>query len=260
MALEDWIGLGIVATFFGLAGIEALAPARVFPASAYWKTRGLIGFVLMLVLSTVLPPLWDGWLGEHRLIDASGLGTLAGGLYGFSVLELGVYVWHRAMHRTPLLWRAFHQLHHSAERVDMWGAAYFHPFDMIGFSFVFSFTLVMVAGVSPEAAIIANLTATFYSFFQHANIRTPAWLGYIIQRPESHALHHERGVHAYNYSDLPLWDMVFGTFKNPAVWQGKAGFHDGASLRVAAMLLGKDVGKPTQQPSAAGQGAALDSI
>jgi sterol desaturase/sphingolipid hydroxylase (fatty acid hydroxylase superfamily) len=253
MALEDWIGLGIVATFLGFAGIEALWPARVFPASAYWKTRGLIGFVLMLVLNTVLPPLWDGWLGAHRLVDASGLGTLGGALYGFIVLELGVYVWHRAMHRTPLLWRVFHQLHHSAERVDIWGAAYFHPLDMVGFGFVFSFTLIMIAGVPPEAAIIANLTATFYSFFQHANIRTPVWLGYVIQRPESHSLHHERGVHAYNYSDLPLWDIVFGTFRNPADWQGRAGFHDGASLRIGAMLVGADVGEARPQPAASSQ-------
>jgi sterol desaturase/sphingolipid hydroxylase (fatty acid hydroxylase superfamily) len=31
----------------------------------------------------------------------------------------------------------------------------------------------------------------------------------------NHALHHERGVHAYNYGDIALWDMVFGTFKDP---------------------------------------------
>ena len=249
MALEDLIGLGIVATFLGFAAVEALWPARVFPASAYWKTRGLIGFVLLMGLNTLLPPLWDGWFGAHRLLDASGLGTLGGALYGFLVLELGVYVWHRLMHRTPVLWRAFHQMHHSAERVDIWGAAYFHPLDMIGFSCLFSFTLIMVAGVAPEAAIIANLTATFYSFFQHANVRTPRWLGYIIQRPESHSLHHERGVHAYNYSDLPLWDIVFGTFRNPAVWQGRAGFHDGASLRIGAMLVGADVGEARTPPA-----------
>ena len=38
-----------------------------------------------------------------------------------------------------------------------------------------------------------------------ANVRTPQWLGYLVQRPESHSVHHQRGVHAYNYSDLPLF-------------------------------------------------------
>jgi len=80
--------------------------------------------------------------------------------------------------------------------------------------------------------------------FQHANIRTPRWLGYIIQRPESHSLHHGRGVHRYNYADLPLWDMVFGTFRNPAEMQAEVGFYKGASNRVLAMLAGRDVSSP----------------
>ena len=73
--------------------------------------------------------------------------------------------------------------------------------------------------------------------FQHANIRTPGWLGYIIQRPEQHCVHHERGVHAFNYANLPLWDMVFGTFKNPRVWQRMAGFYSGSSQPTKRMLL-----------------------
>ncbi|HKU43664.1 MAG TPA: sterol desaturase family protein, partial [Polyangiales bacterium] len=101
-----------------------------------------------------------------------------------------------------------------------------------------------------EAALIANLAATFCSFFQHANIRTPSWLGYFIQRPEAHALHHERGVHAYNYSDLPLWDIVFGTWKNPSRWEAQSGFYDGASARIPEMLIGVDVSS-AREPVAA---------
>ena len=49
----------------------------------------------------------------------------------------------------------------------------------------------------------------------HWNVSTPAWLGYLIQRPESHCVHHQHGLHRYNYADLPVWDMLFGTFRNP---------------------------------------------
>jgi sterol desaturase/sphingolipid hydroxylase (fatty acid hydroxylase superfamily) len=59
-----------------------------------------------------------------------------------------------------------------------------------------------------------------------------------IQRPENHALHHERGVHAYDYGDIALWDMVFGTFKDPETWNGVGGFYDGASRRLPEMLTG----------------------
>ena len=51
-------------------------------------------------------------------------------------------------------------------------------------------------------------------------------------------------LHAYNYADLPLWDMVFGTFKNPERFEAEAGFYEGASRRVGAMLLGRDVIRP----------------
>ena len=73
------------------------------------------------------------------------------------------------------------------------------------------------------------------------NIRTPRALGYFIQRPESHCVHHQRDLHAYNYSDFPLWDILMGTFRNPANWEGEAGFGDGAHVRYGAMFLGRDV-------------------
>jgi len=90
-----------------------------------------------------------------------------------------------------------------------------------------------------------TLFLTFNAMFQHANIATPHWLGYLIQRPESHHVHHARGVHAYNYSDLPLWDMLFGTFRNPRNVEGlDCGFYKGASGRLVEMLVGKDVSQP----------------
>jgi hypothetical protein len=79
---------------------------------------------------------------------------------------------------------------------------------------------------------------------QSRTFRTPRWLGYFIQRPESHCIHHGRGIHRYNYSDLPLWDMVFGTFRNPATYDGEVGFYTGASSRIGEMLIGRDVSLP----------------
>ena len=64
-------------------------------------------------------------------------------------------------------------------------------------------------------------------------------LGKVITRPESHSLHHERDVHARNYGDIPIFDMLFGTFENPRSFEGKVGFHDGGSKRLGAMLAGR---------------------
>ena len=78
---------------------------------------------------------------------------------------------------------------------------------------------------------------TIPGMFQHMNVRTTHGLGDIVQRPESHSVHQQRGVHAYNYGDIPLFDIMFGTFRNPRDWEGEAGFHDGSTRQVAPMLI-----------------------
>ena len=88
----------------------------------------------------------------------------------------------------------------------------------------------------------------FNAAFQHANIATPRWLGYLVQRPESHAVHHAQSVHHYNFSDLPLWDMVFGTFVNPEKADFAVGFWKGASAELGGMLTFQPVWRA---PSAA---------
>jgi hypothetical protein len=76
--------------------------------------------------------------------------------------------------------------------------------------------------------------------FQHLNVRTPRWVGFDVQRPEARSIHHARGVHAYNYGNFMLWDIVLGTFRNPETFTDQpSGFWDGASAEVGAMLLGR---------------------
>jgi len=68
-----------------------------------------------------------------------------------------------------------------------------------------------------------------------------------LARSSSHCDHHELNVHAY-YADLPIWDIVFGTFKNPDKFEGKVGFAERASF--SKMLVGIDVndGQDAGQP------------
>ena len=239
--LLDPISLIIIAIYAGLMIWEALFPARPLPTVKYWKLKGFIFFVLFFYLSSYLPLIWDGYLAAYQLIDLTGLGTIWGALIGVLLYQLGVYVWHRSMHKSDVLWKVFHQMHHSVERVDTYSAFIFSPMDMIGFTALGSFMLVLVAGFSPQAATVIILVNTFFSMFQHSNIRTPAWLGYIVQRPEAHVLHHARGIHAYNYGDISIYDMLFGTWKNPRNFDYENGFYMGASSRISDMLLFKDV-------------------
>ena len=241
----DSIMIGIIVFFLAFLAYDTLRPARRFPTVKGWVAKGVASFLLYAVLSTVLPFVWDAWLGEHRLVDVTSLGTIRGAGVGFLSLQAFMYAWHRALHGSDLLWRWFHQMHHSAERVDVAGAFYFSPLDMVGWTFLGSLALVWAVGVTPEAAVLVNFLGTGTAMFTHANIRTPQWLGYFISRPEMHAIHHERGAHSGNYCDLPIIDMIFGTYRNPETFEGEAGFYDGASARVLDMVLGRDVSTPS---------------
>ncbi len=242
--LLDPVSIGVLVLYALMMLWEALAPARELPVIKGWRVRAMASFVVYFFLSSYLPLLWDGYLVQYQLFDLSSLGAVAGALVGLLVYNALLYAWHRSMHANNVLWRLFHQGHHSAERLDTFGAFYFSPLDMIGFTFVGSLALALIVGISPQAITVFLFAAMFLGIFQHANVKTPRWLGFLIQRPESHSVHHERGVHRYNYADLPLFDIAFGTFRNPKHYAAETGFYDGASARVAEMLVFRDVSQP----------------
>lgn len=239
--LIDPVSIAALMMYASLMLWEAVFPARPLPVMKGWRLRGIAAYVVYFFLSSYLPLFWDAHLARYQLLDLTGLGTAAGAVIGLLVYEAVLYFWHRAIHGSSVLWRGFHQMHHSAERLDTFGAFYLGPLDMIGFTFVGSFALVLIVGVTPAAATIVILATTFFAIFQHANIRTPRWLGYLVQRPESHSVHHGRNIHYYNFADLPVFDMVFGTFRNPAAFNVETGFYPGGSERVLDMVLARDI-------------------
>lgn len=240
----DPVSLVVLGIYAALILWEAIAPARPLPPAKGWRLRGLIAFALFFLVSSYAPLLWGEYLERFQLFDLTGLGRWGGALVGLLVYEAGIYFWHRAMHGSAALWRSFHQMHHSAERHDTFGAFWSSPLDMLGWTILGSLSLTLVVGVTPDAATLVLYATTFFSVFQHANVRTPRWLGYIVQRPESHSYHHERGVHARNYSDLPIFDLIFGGFHNPHGFAAEQGFYHGASLRIPEMLCFGDVSHP----------------
>jgi sterol desaturase/sphingolipid hydroxylase (fatty acid hydroxylase superfamily) len=237
----------IPVTYLALLALERAFPARAFPEIRFWRLTGSLFVVVLLGVNAALPSLVPGdWLARHRLLDGGRLGLVGGVVVGYLALSFVSYWVHRAEHRFGLAWRALHQLHHSPPRVDLAGSAYTSPLEVVVFASLSMAVLVVVLGLDPLAAALTGYVGAFYSMFQHWNVRTPRALGYLIQRPESHCAHHERGVHARNYGDLPLWDLVFGTFHNPEGFQGEVGFEPRAARRVGAMLLGVDVSAPSE--------------
>jgi sterol desaturase/sphingolipid hydroxylase (fatty acid hydroxylase superfamily) len=257
MEAIDIVGLLIPLTYLAMLAVEKWRPARSFPERRGWTWIG-IGFLILLgVVSTVVPLLVpEPWLAAHRWMDGTRLGVVGGTAAGYVVLSGVAYAYHRTVHNVDVLWRLTHQIHHSPQRVDMSGSVLFHPVEMaIQVLMQLAVTLV-VLGLDPLAAALTGYVAAFYGMFQHWNVRTPRWLGYLIQRPEAHCEHHRKGVHAYNYGDLPVWDILLGTFRNPATFEGECGFESPADRKMGAMLAFRDVNAPVYGGGSRGAASA----
>ncbi|MBI3530365.1 MAG: sterol desaturase family protein [Betaproteobacteria bacterium] len=249
MSAIDVLGLLVPLTYLAMLAVESIWPARKFPKVRGWKTLGIVFLIVLATVSTIVPLLIPiEWLEQNRLVDGTGLGVMGGAIVGYVLLSAMAYAWHRSVHNVPLMWRLFHQMHHSPQRMDMSGAAVFHPLEMTVFAALSVAVTTLVIGLDPLAAALTGYIAAFYSFFQHMNVHTPHWLGYFIQRPEAHCVHHQRDLHANNYGDLPIWDILFRTFRNPYAWEGQAGFDDAATRRFGGMLAFMDVNEPNYGP------------
>jgi sterol desaturase/sphingolipid hydroxylase (fatty acid hydroxylase superfamily) len=245
-----WLELLTLAILPAFLVVDLLLPRAGNTPLRAWRLRAsavtTVNFGLSLGLGLAYTQVFAG----VSLFDGRTLGTWGGAVVGVVVYEFFKYWYHRTAHRFDRLWRLGHQMHHSAESLDPWGAYFLHPLDAAIFLSMSSLVLFPLLGLEPLAAAWATAFLTFCAVFQHARIATPHWLGWFIQRPESHAVHHERGVHAWNYSDLPLWDMIFGTWRNPRSRERlEQGFYDGASARLVDMLAFRDVSAPASPES-----------
>jgi sterol desaturase/sphingolipid hydroxylase (fatty acid hydroxylase superfamily) len=237
--------MGIVAVVLvaavAMMAVEALAPGRRWPQVRGWWMRALLLNGAQVAVTLVAGRAWDGWMLSHRPWSADGLGTVGGALLGYLAITFVYYWWHRWRHESSLLWRWLHQVHHSATRIEIVTSFYKHPLEVLVNGLLSSSVLYLGVGVSAEAAAGAVALSGLAELVYHWNVRTPHWLGYLFQRPESHCVHHQMGLHTRNFSDLPAWDMLFGTFHNPTRWEAQCGFGVAEEQRLADMLAGRAV-------------------
>ncbi|NRR29900.1 sterol desaturase family protein [Oxalobacteraceae bacterium] len=218
----------------------------IAPASRNHCDRRWLILSLSLGAATVITTIGLGYLcssfihGIALIPAAQAWPDLLVGSLSFLMASFLFYWWHRATHHADLLWRIFHQLHHSAHRIEALTAFFAHPLDTAMAVLISVFSSYIVFGASPIAAGWALLLTGAFDLFLHSDIRTPRWLGYLVQRPEMHTVHHRYEHHAQNYG-LPVWDLLFGTWHNPAERCARLGFDPDKSERISDMLLCKDV-------------------
>lgn len=236
----------IFIVFLGCIALERLLPGWPLPKIRTWPIRVLlinavqVGVVLLAGIS------WEAWLSSWSLFRLSDhLSPAAGGLVAYFIATFVFYWWHRWRHESDFLWRAFHQIHHSPRRLEVATSFYKHPGEMIVNSIIGSLLVYTLLGLSLQAAAVYTLCTALGEFFYHTNVKTPRWIGWFFQRPEMHRVHHRFGRHRNNYGDIVFWDMLFGTYENPAEWKHECGFTPEREERLVDMLVYRDVHQQT---------------
>lgn len=232
--------LTIASTVFFLV-LERVRPGRELPHVPGWYVRALALNGVQLAITLAFNGVWNRWFAGASLLNLSMIPWPA--LQGFLAWTIGTfffYWWHRLRHANGF-WQVFHQVHHSPARIEVATSFYKHPLEILSDSFLAGVILYPLCGVSLEAAFWNNFFAATGEYFYHANFKSPRWLKYVIQTPELHSIHHQVGVHRGNYADLPLWDRLFGTYRDTNEFSPACGFPNGNERHLGDMLRFRDV-------------------
>jgi sterol desaturase/sphingolipid hydroxylase (fatty acid hydroxylase superfamily) len=230
--------------FVGCFLLERLIPGWKLPSVKTWPLRVVLinGVQLSVVLLAGIT--WEIWLSSWSVFDLSSIvPPIYGGMFAYFIATFVFYWWHRWRHESDVLWRAFHQIHHSPQRLEVITSFYKHPGEMIVNSIIGSLLVYTFLGLSIEAATIYTFLTAIGEFFYHTNVKTPRWVGFIFQRPEMHRIHHQYQRHKNNYGDIVWWDMLFGTYENPKEWTRTCGFAPEKEEQLLPMLAYKDIHK-----------------
>lgn len=222
--------------------VERAAPGWPLPRVRTWPLRVLSINALQLGVVLLAGVTWERWLSAASLFHLrEQVPDAVGGVIAYFIATFVFYWWHRWRHEVPLLWRLFHQIHHSPQRLEVITSFYKHPGEMIVNSIIGSLLVYTLLGLSLEGGAVYTLCTALGEFFYHTNVRTPRWIGFFFQRPEMHRIHHQFGRHKNNYGDISWWDMMFGTYENPREWLHTCGYEDHREQRLLAMLAYEDV-------------------
>ena len=207
----------IVVTGLILITLERIYPDRVLPVVKGWWTRVVTINIMQFGIVVLGMVTWDVWFRSHQWYVLERLPDFILGFLGYLVITFVFYWWHRVRHDSNFLWLLFHQLHHSASRLETITSFYKHPLEIVVNSLLMGIISYLLLGLNMEAVAWTVFYSSIGEYIYHMNIKTPHWMGYFFQRPEMHKIHHQQGVHYNNFSDLPVWDMLFGTYENPKV-------------------------------------------
>jgi sterol desaturase/sphingolipid hydroxylase (fatty acid hydroxylase superfamily) len=221
---------------------ERILPGVPLKKVPNWMQRAILLNLAQIVIVIIAGYTWNPWLQGWSLFQLNKLGLFSGSIITYIVSTFIFYWWHRIRHESKFWWKFAHQIHHSASRIEALTSFYKHPFEITLNSILSAIIVYPLMGCSTEQGAVYTIIIATGELFYHWNISTPRWLGHLLQRPESHRIHHQKSIHTKNYGDLPVFDKLFGTFSNPKnANRVKCGFQDEKEQEIMSMLACMEV-------------------
>jgi sterol desaturase/sphingolipid hydroxylase (fatty acid hydroxylase superfamily) len=229
----------LAAAFF--LTLERVKPGRELPNAPGWYARAVLINLCQVAITFSTNTLWVKLFAGASVFKLASLQMpVLEGFIGWFVGTFFFYWWHRVRHMHGF-WQVFHQVHHSPARIEAITSFYKHPLEILADAGLAAAILYVLLGCSLEGALWFNFFAATGEFFYHSNFKSPPWLKYFIQTPELHSIHHELDVHRYNFADLPIWDRIFGTYRDTDSFAPVCGFPRHNERKLARMLVFRDV-------------------
>jgi sterol desaturase/sphingolipid hydroxylase (fatty acid hydroxylase superfamily) len=133
-------------------------------------------------------------------------------------LDFVSYLWHRANHVVPTLWR-FHRVHHSDVTFTASTALRFHPGELV-LSLPLRLLAVALLGAPVVAVVTFEAIFTVANLLEHGDIDVPPALEGLVTgvvvTPALHRFHHTRAgaERDHNFGTiLAIWDRALRTYR-----------------------------------------------
>lgn len=141
------------------------------------------------------------------------------GLIVFTLLmDLGEFLFHRAQHMIPWLWR-MHALHHSDPNMNVATTArHFWAEPLIKSLTIWPLCAYLTSPTPP--IVTAYALISIYHYFVHSNLRVDfgRW-SWVLNSPAYHRRHHSAHPEHFNSnfaSLFPIYDWMTGSYRRPA--------------------------------------------
>ena len=219
MVPGEVLSLTLLMVFATLATLEFHAPREKLPKK-HLRQSYKINFSLFIFNSIAMSLVSASSLLilAKRYSNKGLLNTLSSptwkAVLSFLLLDLLMYLWHKACHSYDCLWM-FHKVHHNDPYLNISTAFRIH-FLEIFLIYILKAILIIIFGIEAAMVLTSEAIMTFFIMFHHTNISFMGekLLGHVIIVPSLHRTHHstQRNEHDSNYGAvLSLWDRLFGT-------------------------------------------------